>query len=160
MLAGVLCFWSLDWSDKDKAIAISLNNLGAIYMQRGEPDKSIAVYEEAIALNPEGVLGAMRLLGDYYQRIGNIDRAEEHMQHVVRLRPDSRMGWNALAGLYATQFARTVGGSDLANKYAGALLSAGRFQEARVVIEQARSRGANVDEDLLLRLETAERGAG
>jgi tetratricopeptide (TPR) repeat protein len=99
-MTGFFCFQSFVWTDKPKAIAISLNNLGALYMELGDVPKAIESYEEAVRLSPQGVIGATRILGDYYLKSGDYARAEQMMRQVVTFKPESQMGWNALVALY------------------------------------------------------------
>lgn len=149
-LASSFCFQSLAWSERDKAIAISLNNLAAMYMESGDTDRGIATYEEAVRLRPDSVVGAIRLLGDWYRRQGDFARAESHMKHVVNLKPDSRMGWNALADLYLQR--RAAGGQVPAADLVAALLSAGRVEQARAEAAAAEAGGGSIDARLRDRL--------
>lgn len=157
VMTGFVCFQRFEWTDRTRAIAISLNNLGALYGQLGETDKAIATYEEAVALSPQGVVGAMRLLGDHYLRTGDLDRAEKHMRQVVTIKPESRMGWNALVALYSAR--RSRGDSDpvLGDRLVEALLGAGRVAEARRAAQEARAAGSALSDDLDRRLQAAER---
>jgi len=156
LMAGFFCFQGFDWTNKTKAIAISLNNLGALYSELGDTPNAIATYEEAVRLSPEGVVGATRLLGDHYLKAGDLDRAEQYMRQVVTIKPESQMGWNALAQLYTTR--RTRGETDplLADKLATALLSAGRVGDARRLVNGEIAAGRTPDAELLRRLGTAE----
>lgn len=156
LMAGFFCFQGFDWTNKTKAIAISLNNLGALYSELGDTPKAIATYEEAVRLSPEGVVGAMRLLGDHYLKAGDLDRAEQHMRHVVTIKPESQMGWNALAQLYTTRRARGDADPALADKLATALLSAGRVGEARRLVDIETAAGRSPDAELVRRLGAAE----
>ena len=158
LMAGFFCFQSFDWTDKTKAVAISLNNLGALYTQLGDMPKAIATYEEAVRLSPQGVVGAIRLLGDYYLRSGDLDRAEQYMRQVVTIKPESQMGWNALVQLYTTRQSRGDGDPLLSDKLATALLSAGRVAEARRTVETARAAEKPPSDELERRLQAAEAG--
>lgn len=151
-LTALFCFQSFEWTDRDKGVAISLNNLGAIYTDMGDPPKAIAAYEEAAQLSPRGVIGAMRILGDWHLREGNLDRAEGYMRQVVTYKPDSVMGWNALVQLYTTRRAR---GDAVTNQLALALLSANRGAEARAVVEEARAAGTPPSPEVEQRLRAA-----
>lgn len=156
LMTAFFCFQSFDWTDKPKAIAISLNNLGALYMEMGDTPKAIATYEEAVRTSPQGVVGAMRLLGDYYLKTGDLARAEQSMLQVVTHKPESQMGWNALAQLYTKKQENGDGDPLLSDKLAGALLSAGRPGDARRVVERARADGTPPAEALERRLRSAE----
>jgi len=157
-MTAFFCFQSFDWTDKTKAVAISLNNLAAIYSDQGDMPKAIATYEEAVRLSPQGVVGAIRVLGDYYLKSGNLDRAEQYMRQVVTIKPESRMGWNALVQLYTTRQSKRDGDTLLSDKLATALLSAGRTAEARRVVDDARASGTAPSDELERRLAAAEAG--
>jgi hypothetical protein len=152
LMAGFFCFQRFDFTDRDKAIAISLNNLGAVYAEQGDTPKAIATYEEAVALAPAGVVGAMRILGDYYLKAGDFARAEQYMRQVITHKPESQMGWNALVALYTTMRAKGAGDSTTSDKLALALLSAGRGAEARRVVEEARAAGNPPSDEVEQRL--------
>lgn len=155
LMTAFFCFQGFEWTDKDKAIAISLNNLAALHSQQGDMPKAIATYEEAVRLRPEGVVGAIRLLGDYYLRNGDLDRAEQYMRQVVTIKPDSRMGWNALVQLYDTRRSRGEADASLDAKSAEALLGAGRAAEARAAAARAAAAGHPVGADLERRLQAS-----
>ena len=156
LVVAFFCFQTFDWTDKTKGIAISLNNLGSLYMKLGNTAEAIAAYEEAVRLSPEGVVGAIRLLGDHYLQSGDLLRAERYMRQVVTIKPESRLGWNALVRLYTKRQSDGNGDPLLSDKLAGALLSAGRFEDARRVVEDARAAGRSPDGDLERRLQAAE----
>jgi len=157
-MTAFFCFQSFDWTDKTKAVAISLNNLGALYSDLGDMPKAIETYEEAVRLSPQGVVGAIRVLGDYYLHNGDLDRAEQYMRQVVTIKPESRMGWNALVQLYTTRQSRGDGDPRLGDKLATALLSADRVPEARRAVEAARAAGTPPSAELEQRLAAAESG--
>jgi tetratricopeptide (TPR) repeat protein len=156
-MGGFFCFQGFDWTDRNKAVAISLNNLGALYTEMGDMPKAISTYEEAVALSPQGVVGAMRILGDWYMKQGDYARAEGYMRQVVTVKPESQMGWNALASLYEKK--KAGGDSDplLYDKWAGALLSAGRVADASRVVEEGRAAGFPPSAEIERRLQTAPR---
>jgi hypothetical protein len=110
LMVAFFCFQRFDWTDRDKAIAISLNNLAALYSEMGDAPKAISTYEEAVALSPQGVIGAMRILGDHYMKTGAYARAEHFMRQVLTHKPESQMGWNALVALYTKM--KTEGAND------------------------------------------------
>ena len=155
LMAGFFCFQRFEWTDRTKAIAISLNNLGALYMDMGETAKAISTYEEAVSLSPQGVIGAMRILGDYYMKQGNFGRAEELMRKVVTYKPESQMGWNALATLYAK---KQAAGDEVDEELVEALIKAGRVADARRAVESARAAGRTPSEELTRKLAAAEAG--
>lgn len=152
-LAAFFCFQRFEWTDRDKAIAVSLNNLGAMYAGMGDMPKAIEAYEEAVRLKPEGVVAAIRVLGEYYLRAGDLDRAEQYMRQVVTLKPDSRMGWNALAELYGRRVASGDGDPTLGDRQVAALLSAGRPEDARRAAEAATQRGLPPSDEIARRLQ-------
>ena len=90
-------------------------------------------------VKPEGVVGAIRILGDWRRRSGDYAGAESYMKQVVALKPDSRMGWNALASLYQERAA--AGEAVAADDLVGALLSAGRADEANAAAAAAAAEG-------------------
>lgn len=157
-MMGFFSFQRFEWTDRDKAVAISLNNLGALYQELGDTRKAIATYEEAVALRPEGVVGAMRILGDHYLRQGDFERAERYMRQVVEHKPESRMGWNALVQLYSTRRARGDDAPRLTDDLASALLSAGRTAEAARVVDEARAAGKPVGAEVEERVRAVEAG--
>jgi hypothetical protein len=118
LMTGFFCFQSFDFTDRDKAIAISLNNLGALYAEQGNTPKAIETYEEAVRLSPQGVIGAMRILGDHYMRSGDFARAEHYMRQVLTYKPESQMGWNALTALYTRMLEAAPGDEAVAAKLA------------------------------------------
>jgi len=158
LLGGFFSFQGFDWNDKTTAVAISLNNLGALYMEQGDTPRAIATYEEAVRMSPKGVVGAIRLLGDYYMKAGDLDRAEQYMRQVVTLKPESQMGWNALATLYTKRQAASSSDPLLSDKLAGALLSAGRSADARRVVEEGRAAGTPPSAEIEQRLAAAAAG--
>jgi tetratricopeptide (TPR) repeat protein len=153
-IGAVFCLQNLEWTDRTKAIAISLNNLAALYSEMGDTPKAIATYEEAVRLRPEGVVGAIRLLGDHYRRSGDLARAEQYMRQVVTLKPESRIGWNALADLYLQRLASGDTDATLRDRLAAALLSAGRSADARRVADEARAAGLPPSAEIETRLES------
>jgi hypothetical protein len=118
LMTGFFCFQSFEFTHRDKAIAISLNNLGALYAEQGNTPKAIETYEEAVKLSPGGVIGAMRILGDHYMRTGDFARAEHHMRQVLTHKPESQMGWNALVALYTKMLEAAPGDEAVAAKLA------------------------------------------
>jgi tetratricopeptide (TPR) repeat protein len=157
-MSSFFCFQTFDWIDKPKAIAISLNNLAAIYSDLGDTPKAIETYEEAAKLSPQGVVGALRVLGDHYLQTGDLDRSEYFMREVITYKPESRMGWEALVRLYTKRKANGESDPALSGKLAEALLGAGRVADARREIDSARASGVAPPADLERRIAAAEAG--
>jgi tetratricopeptide (TPR) repeat protein len=72
------------WSGKN--LAEVFNNLGNAYKAKGDRDRAIAVYTEAVRLNPkDSVLFFNR--GNAYNAKGDYDRAITDYTEVIRLDP-------------------------------------------------------------------------
>ena len=83
-----------------KSLAIGHNNVASQLMAQNRIPEAMASYEEAIAIAPDSVVGAMRSLGDLYVRAQRYEDAERVMRMVLERKPDSAMGRSALAHLY------------------------------------------------------------
>jgi len=101
LAGGLSSLLTPSWLEARKApeLAIGYNNLGTIYAEEGELDQAIVAYERAIAIDAKSVVGAMRAVAEIYLRRGDYARAEAHMRRVLELKPDSRLGREALARL-------------------------------------------------------------
>ena len=107
VLAGALfSMVTPSWIEATKApsLAVGYNNLGALYAEEGRVDSAIAAYETAIRIAPQSVVGAMRSVADLYLGRRQYDQAETKMRRVLELKPDSRMGRDALVRLYETMW--------------------------------------------------------
>jgi hypothetical protein len=114
---------------KAPSLAVGYNNLGALYADAGQPDRAIEAYEKAIQIEPRTVVGAMRAVAELYLRQRNYEKAETRMRQVLDLKPDSRMGRDALVRLYETMWRDPAYGGDrqqLHQKLAAAYRAVGR----------------------------------
>ncbi len=72
-------------------LALSYDNLGEIYLQKGDHHKALFYYEKAFSLksesgkNTEGVIRTLNNLGNVYARIGNLEQAEQTHLHTIEL---------------------------------------------------------------------------
>jgi tetratricopeptide (TPR) repeat protein len=141
------------WLEATKApsLAIGYNNLGALYSEEGRVDLAITAYEKAIGIEPKSVVGAMRSVGELYLGRGEYDKAEIHMRRVLDLKPDSRIGREALVRLYGTMSRDPAYHGDreeLRQKLANAYQRVGRVQDAeplvRPVADRAKAEASSV----------------
>lgn len=72
---------------RDPKNSSSLNNRGASYANKGDHDKAIADYSEAIRLNPKFSLPFCNR-GESYNEKGQFNRAIEDLNEAIRLEPD------------------------------------------------------------------------
>jgi tetratricopeptide (TPR) repeat protein len=138
------------WIEATKApsLAVGYNNLGTLYADEGRVDLAIEAYERAIGIEPKSVVGAMRSVGELYLRRGEYDKAEAHMRRVLDLKPDSRMGGDALVRLYETMSRDPAYHGDrdqLRQKLAAAYQRVGRARDAERLIGPADLSRANAD---------------
>ena len=155
---GFLCLPVPEWEDPDSDLAISYNNLGALYLSSGRTREAIEAYERAVQIRPESVVGAMRVLGDLYSKLGEYEKAERHLERVVSLKPGSRRGWGALARLYEQMLGSAPYADDpeILHKLARASLNSGRITRARQAATSAEAMGRPLPSELSERLESAE----
>jgi tetratricopeptide (TPR) repeat protein len=155
---GLLCFPVPAWEDPDSDLAISYNNLGSLYLRSGGTREAIEAYERAVQMRPRSVVGAMRVLGDLYSKLGEYEQAEKHLEQVVRLKPGSRRGWGALARLYEAMLTSAPYADDpeVFHKLARASLNSGRITRAREAATSAEAMGRPLPSALIERLERAE----
>ena len=101
-VALVLCIHRPDWMEdlRTRGLAVSLHNLAEVYAAAGDEDRAIQIYERAVSTSEQTVLASLRTLGEIYLRRGDYGRAEGHMRAVLRHRPDSQRGRDALVRLY------------------------------------------------------------
>src|SRR5215471_6692294 len=69
-----------------KGLAFAFSNRGATYARKGEYDRAIESYDEAIRLNPKHA-DAFSNRGVAYARKGDYDRAVENYDEAIRLNP-------------------------------------------------------------------------
>ncbi|MEW6617747.1 MAG: DUF2723 domain-containing protein [bacterium] len=92
-----------DWSAKDDVIlnyANSYNNLGLLYLQKGEFLLAIREFKKAIKVNPNDALIHTNLAKAYLQ-INNIERGVIEFQKASKLNPNNITLHNYLGSLYA-----------------------------------------------------------
>ncbi len=138
------------WIEATKApsLAVGYNNLGALYSETGQVELAIEAYEKAIRIEPKTVVGAMRSVGELYLGRKEYDKAEIHMRRVLDLKPDSRMGRDALVRLYETMWRDPAYHGDrgqLRQKLAVAYQGVGRGRAAEALAGPADLSGAKVD---------------
>ena len=74
-----------------------LQSLYGLYLQRQkQPEKALAAFQKAVALQPEEP-GWQMALGGAYEQTGNLIAALEHYQRAVALAPGEATAWRALA---------------------------------------------------------------
>ena len=151
VLAGALfAMITPSWIEAKKtpSLAIGYNNLGTLYAEEGRLDLAIAAYEKAIQTDAKTVVGAMRSVAEIYLRRGEYDRAENHMRRVLDLKPDSRMGRDALVRLYGTMLHDPAYRGDrdqLRQKLAAADPTPGRVRDSERSSGPSRVSGAATD---------------
>ena len=67
---------------------MAYNNLGVLYSERGDSEKAIDCYQNAIRINPRDEKAYLNL-GIVLKRLGQVDRAIEQYQTVLGVNPDS-----------------------------------------------------------------------
>ena len=77
-------------------------NLGVAYQDRGDHDKALLEYQQAVQIRP-GFAEAREGLGYAYQRIGRLEEASRELQIALRLRPNSAATHYNLAKTYSQQ---------------------------------------------------------
>ena len=65
-----------------------------------DPDKAIAFYQKAVQKNPDKASGYIGL-ANVYEKTGQLDRAEESYQRLLKIDPTNILALNNLAYLYA-----------------------------------------------------------
>ncbi|HUB68539.1 MAG TPA: tetratricopeptide repeat protein [Candidatus Methylacidiphilales bacterium] len=77
------------WADtlaKNPGCCIGYNNLGLVFLQKGETDKAIPEFQEALSINPN--FGAARDdLGDAFMEEGRIDKAIDQYRENIKIDP-------------------------------------------------------------------------
>jgi superkiller protein 3 len=126
-------------------LAIAYHNLGAALEGAGNPTAAIDAYERAVAMDARSVIASMRQLGELYLARGDFDRAERHMLRVIEIKPDSRIGRQALVRLYEKMLQKPRWQSDaqLRQKLANAYRAAGRGADADRLTGNAGAAGAD-----------------
>ena len=93
-LVAVFCVYQPEWMKQRTTggLAIGWHNLGASLEQRGRLLDAARAFEHAIEVNDRAVPGSLRALGAYYQRQGDLVRAERMLRRLVEVKPDSASG--------------------------------------------------------------------
>ncbi len=132
-LVAVAALWAVvfpDWlaARRLNSVAISYHNLAEGLVASGDVDGGIRAYEQAVATNPTAVVASMRALGDLYLQRGDYRRAEQYMRRVLEIKPNSKLGREALVRLYETmrKDPHVNGDATLTRKLADAYRAAGR----------------------------------
>lgn len=94
---------------------IPLSNIAFVHLQRGEPEKAIAVLTKALKWDPKFVQAKNSLATAYYMQ-GDIKGCEETCLEIIKLEPGFAPAWNnlALACLDQQKFAQAVEAADKA----------------------------------------------
>ena len=69
------------------AVCATLNNRGLFYMRKGEYEKALADFNEALKLDPKYVLG-YRNRAALYERMGDRERAAQNRNKTKELDPE------------------------------------------------------------------------
>ncbi len=80
-------------SETSKYRAVAFYNRGYAYDEKGDLDRAIADYDQAIQLNPKDAL-AFNNRGWAYERKGDHDRAIADFDHAIRLNPKDAIAFN------------------------------------------------------------------
>lgn len=91
-----------DTASKTPNSSIVRNNLGLAYFKRGEIDKAIQEFDEALKLK-KGHAEAHNNLGAAYAMEGQSKKAEQHFLAALRLKPDYSDAHNNLGIFYGSQ---------------------------------------------------------
>jgi len=97
------------------ALSTAFNNRGRAYGNKGQHDKAIAEFDEAVSRNPENV-NAVHNRGIAYARTEKYERALADFERVVQLAPDFAIGFYNLGRAKAElgRFAEAIGDFDRA----------------------------------------------
>jgi cellulose synthase operon protein C len=82
--------------DLDKNNADAIEKLGKVELQEGQPDRALALFQQAIKDNPRDVL-FYTLTGEIYASRQNWDQAKTMYQQALSLQPDEPHASNNLA---------------------------------------------------------------
>ena len=70
------------------------------FSHKPDPDKAISFYQKAVQKNPDNTSGYIGL-ANVYEKTGQLDRAEESYQRLLKIDPSNILALNNLAYLYA-----------------------------------------------------------
>ena len=102
VVAALICFYRPGWmaEQRTSSLAVTWNNLGAGFLDRGDRENAIRAYERAVAIRAEAVPASLRALGQVYREKGELQNARRVLERLVQVRPDSLSARAALAALY------------------------------------------------------------
>ncbi len=78
----------------------SYHHLGAVYAKKGELQKAIAAYEDAISYAPDDAF-SLNNMGLIYEGMGRFDLAAQYMGQAAQLDPGNADMWANLGGAFA-----------------------------------------------------------
>ena len=93
------------WRDtigKNTRCWMALNNLGFLFLTRGEPDGAIVLFQKGLQINP-GDAEAEKKLGWAFRDKGQLDDAVFHLKRSISLDHDDLFAHYNLAGIYSQQ---------------------------------------------------------
>ena len=94
------CTWLLNFGQlTEKAIPIAFLGRGSAYRRKGQYDRAIKDYTEAIRLRPDNAF-AFRLRGDAYSLNSQHDQAIKDYTEAIRLKPDDAFAFNNRGSAY------------------------------------------------------------
>jgi tetratricopeptide (TPR) repeat protein len=99
LLSGILVFIPLP-PQVIVSYSYSYHHLGAVYAKKGELQKAIAAYEDAISYAPDDAF-SVNNLGLIYMGMGKFDLAAQYMGQAAQLDPGNADMWANLGGALA-----------------------------------------------------------
>ncbi len=143
VVVAFLTLWTTTWMTAlgHHSLAVAYNNVAGQLVASGDIPGAIDAYAQAVRLDPEGVLGAARNLGELYRQRGDYTHAEEVMLVVVGYRPNRALVHAALVRLYERMLAdpRTSADPTVRTRLIAAYRAAGRDDDAARLVS-----GSNV----------------
>ncbi len=98
--------------------AFALSNLAAVYNYKKDYPRAIALYKDAIRVNPERCFSSYAYAGLSYGSLGKYDSAIWYCNQAIAVDPDFNASYEILATTY-----KIIGKADSAGKYAAILQS-------------------------------------